>query len=124
VDYAPESRRELKPLAPIWRPFGISIDVEETLAGAEQHKRRSETEKEWKAKRGKTKAALGVCIGLVLAGVSMLLLAVPGATQPAGQAKVLRIGAAVGLSGRFSVETRLTGSSTMPLVTPFPTEGY
>ena len=42
---------------------------------------------------------LGVCIGFVFAGVSMFSLATPGAAQ---QAKTIKIGALVGLSGWFS----------------------
>jgi branched-chain amino acid transport system substrate-binding protein len=60
-------------------------------------------EKRWRVKMGKTRLALGVCIGLVLAGISMLLLATPGAAQ---QAKTLKIGALVASSGWFSaIET-------------------
>ena len=52
---------------------------------------------------GKKALILGVCIGLLFAGVSVFLLATPGATQPAGQAKTLSIGALVASSGWFSV---------------------
>jgi branched-chain amino acid transport system substrate-binding protein len=42
----------------------------------------------------------GMCIGLLFAGVSVFLLATPGAAQ---QAKALRIGALIAASGMFSV---------------------
>jgi len=51
-------------------------------------------------------SVLGVCIGFVVAGVSLLLTAMPGGAQPAGQARTLRIGALVASSGWFSaIET-------------------
>lgn len=46
---------------------------------------------------------LGMCIGLLLAGVGTFQLATEGKAQAAQQAKMLRIGALVGLSGWFSV---------------------
>ena len=44
---------------------------------------------------GKKGLILGMCIGLVFAGVSMFLLATPGAAQ---QAKTIKIGALIALS--------------------------
>ncbi|MGD0660799.1 MAG: ABC transporter substrate-binding protein [Syntrophorhabdales bacterium] len=48
---------------------------------------------------GKKALILGLCIGLVFSGVSLFLLATPGAAQ---QAKSLKIGALVASSGWFS----------------------
>jgi branched-chain amino acid transport system substrate-binding protein len=74
----------------------MRIDVEEAQARRKMAKKR-------RGKMGKKALVLGVCIGIVLAGVGLLLTATPGAAQ---QAKTIRIGVLCAQSGWFSaIET-------------------
>jgi branched-chain amino acid transport system substrate-binding protein len=58
-------------------------------------------EKKWKVGMGQRVLMVTVCICLAVAGI--FFVAAPREAQPAGQAKTLTIGAAVALSGWFSV---------------------
>ena len=58
----------------------MRIDVEEAQAGRNMANKR-------RGKMGKKALVLGVCIGIILAGVGLLLTATPGAAQ---QAKTIK----------------------------------